>query len=176
MVRQSARRSAWHAVLSALPAFNLIFIVLLGTAPLGAWFWPEIGPMITLMAIFFWATDHSNALSYWAVFCVGILLDILTGNPLGGYALVLLIIAGMTETQRRIFSGKPFYISWLGLAVISLTGLTVAYVINSIYHFHLFDPRPVIGQWIVCVLLYPLIAFLLGFIRIQITRTMGDHP
>lgn len=168
MATPTAQRTLLQIVLDALPSVSLVVLVLVGSAPIGARFWPEIGPMLVVVAVFFWSSDGNNALPFWVVFAVGLLMDSLAGVPLGLYTLTLLIVAGAASTQKKTFAGKPFYLPWFGMAVISLMALTINYGVNMVYYLCLFDPTPIMGQWIAGVVIYPLMALILGLLRLRI--------
>lgn len=117
--------------------------------------------LVALICVFYWSIYRPDLMPAWAAFTIGIFSDLVTGGPIGLNAVVLLTVHWIVAGQRRVFIGKPFPITWLGYLLISMPGCFVYWLIASIYFTTLLAPQPIVGAYIVGILLYPLAAFLL---------------
>jgi rod shape-determining protein MreD len=72
-----------------------------------------------LMAIYFWSVYRPTLLPVWLVFISGILLDLLSGTPLGLNAALFVLIRLVVVDQRRFLLAQSFIMVWLGFAVVN---------------------------------------------------------
>lgn len=94
----------------------LIFITLLpGQLPFKA-----VNPPFPLLAIFFWAVFRPNALSAGVIFVAGLLVDLLTGVPIGAHAFLYVLVFSVSKSQRRFLSGQGFMMLWFCFLLICL--------------------------------------------------------
>jgi rod shape-determining protein MreD len=71
----------------------------------------QIGPMLSLISVYYWAVYRPDLMGYGAVFAVGLLEDTIAGTPLGVGSLMLLLVHGAVVTQYKFFHGKSFAVS-----------------------------------------------------------------
>jgi rod shape-determining protein MreD len=136
----------------------------------GVLHWPlpgfsTIAPMLPLMAIYYWAIYRPDLVPAYAVFFVGLLLDLLDGGPLGVHALVFLLVFGTMTSQRRFFLGKPFFVVWLGFVLVGVGASVVSWALISLLLHKGVAVWPVLFQLVLTLALYPFVSWL--FIRIQ---------
>jgi rod shape-determining protein MreD len=67
-----------------------VLLVILNVVPTSIPDYATISPTLALIAVYHWAIYRPNLLPLTAVFALGLLQDILSGAPLGVYALVFL--------------------------------------------------------------------------------------
>lgn len=70
----------------------------------------HIMPLLPLMPIFYWGTIQSPEMPYWFAFLIGLLMDVVSGLPLGLTALLYLIFLVMTHTQSKYIHKEGFII------------------------------------------------------------------
>ncbi|MCC6597610.1 MAG: rod shape-determining protein MreD [Alphaproteobacteria bacterium] len=87
-----------------------------------------------LMAVYYWSIYRPALVPPWMVFLSGLLLDLLSGLPLGLNALLFVLCRWAAVDQRRYLTSQNFFIVWIGFAF-----LNVAYVL---------------AQWFVFLLVY----------------------
>jgi rod shape-determining protein MreD len=124
-----------------------------------------IAPMLPLMAVYYWAIYRPDLLPAYAVFFVGLLLDLLGGGPLGVHVLVFLLVFGTMTLQRRFFLGKPFFVVWLGFALVGVGASVVSWALFSLLLHKGMTVWPLLFQLVLTLALYPFVSWL--FIRIQ---------
>ncbi len=148
-----------------MPAVTTLFFALLNVVPLGLPAISDVMPVVTMMAVFYWSVYRPDLLPPAVVFLLGLAHDILTGGPTGLMALILLAIHGVTLTQRQVFLGKPFFIAWLGFAVVSAGGFLLIWILTCILSQQLLLTPAVPFQFLMTVVSFPLAAWV--FVRVH---------
>jgi len=146
--------------------------LLFAAAPRPLGMLPE--PWLSAAIVYFWTHRRPGVMPIWAVFLIGLFQDLLTGSPMGLWALSLLaisMIGRLTRSQaygealpRRIayFAGAVLVMvlaSWMAL---SLVGLGARAPLASIALHGL-----------VTVLAYPLVEAALGFLAARVGLRRG---
>jgi rod shape-determining protein MreD len=142
-----------------------VLLVILNVVPTSIPDYATISPTLALIAVYHWAIYRPNLLPLTAVFALGLLQDILSGAPLGVYALVFLTAYGVVLSQRRFLPGKSFMIYWLGFAIIAFGAGVESWVLASIWNFALLDFRSLFFQFLISLGLFPIVAWM--FLRWQ---------
>jgi rod shape-determining protein MreD len=148
-----------------MPAVTTMFLALLNVVPLGLPAISDVTPVVTMMAVFYWAVYRPDLLPPVVVFALGLAQDILLGNPTGLMALTLLAMHGVTITQRPAFLGKPFAVAWLGFAVISAGGFVLMWLLTCILATELLLTPAVLFQFVLTAICFPLAAWV--FVRVH---------
>lgn len=125
----------------------------------------RIAPLLPLIAVFHWAIQRPDLMPASAVFMTGLLVDLLSGAPVGVNALVLLTVYGVVVTQRRFFLGKTFPVSWLGFVLVGAGASLLSWTLVTAYYVTPMPMDAVAFQYLMSVALYPLPAWL--FLRWQ---------
>ena len=115
------------------------------------------GPVWTMMSVYYWALYRPDLMPAVAVFLIGLMLDALSGTPLGINALVFLIVHRLVVTQRRFFYGKPFVIVWLGFGLVTAGAFAAAWLLTSLWHATILDLDILIFRTILTLCLFPLV-------------------
>lgn len=147
------------------PGALTLLLVIVGQIP---WHLPglaRVAPLLPLTAIYHWTIHRPDLLPAHAVFCFGLLVDLLSGGPVGVNTLVFLSVYGVIYSQRRFFIGKTFHITWLGFTLVAAAAALQAWVLVCLYHLTLIRPDALLFQYFVTVALYPIPAWL--FLRWQ---------
>jgi len=145
--------------------FGVTFVlVLLEAVPLSLPFPTAVAvaPSFVLIALFFWTVYRPELVPAVVVFAAGLLLDVVSGAPLGINTLVLLLVCGGVRSQRRFLVDKPFAVVWLGFLIAAIYAGVLYWVLYAIIHGTLPYADRLIAQLSVTVLIYPLFAWLLG--------------
>ena len=149
------------AARNVTPFVISVMLVLATVLPISAPGLNTIAPAFALMSLYHWAIYRPDLMPFSAVFVVGLLHDLLTGSPVGLFTLVFLTVYGIAVTQRRFIAGKSFLIYWLGFVMLALGAAFESWVLASIWHMTVLDPRPVVFQFLVAVGMFPLLAWML---------------
>ncbi|GAB4168213.1 MAG: rod shape-determining protein MreD [Thalassobaculales bacterium] len=115
-----------------LPFAASLLLVLVGAVPTGLPGYQEIAPSLALAAVFYWSIYRPDLMPSIAVFALGAIQDTLTGTPLGVGALIFVLTHGLAVSQRRAFVGKPFFIAWIGFAIVCFGALIASTILCSL--------------------------------------------
>jgi rod shape-determining protein MreD len=148
-----------------MPAVTTMFLALLNIVPLGLPGISGVTPLVTMMSVFYWSVYRPDLLPALVVFALGLIQDILLGSPMGLMALTLLAMHGVILTQRQAFLGKPFFVAWIGFAVISAGGFILMWIMTCVLAADLVLTHAVLFQFAFTTISFPLAAWV--FVRIH---------
>ena len=144
------------------PFFFTLIMVIISSIPWQIPSFAQVTPAFTAISLYYWTIYRPDKLPYIATFLLALLLDLLTGNPLGLSALVYLVIQAVLSSQRTFFNGKPFLVVWWGFSLVMISLTLVSWIISSLFFATLLPPMPFIIQSLLTVFLYPLISLILS--------------
>lgn len=114
-------------------------------------------PLLPIIPMFYWSMMQARDMPYWFVFCIGLVIDAVTGLPMGLSSLLFILFLLMVHAQRKYFHKEAFVIKWgyfaLLLAVCNLAGW-------MLLTFFMPQSRPVLAvflQWVFTLCIYPLL-------------------
>jgi len=145
----------------ALPLAMALLMVFVDLAPRPAGAGGGIAPFLTLAVVYFWSVYRPDLMSYAAVFVVGLVFDVLSGQPLGGTALALLLGRGVLIARQRFFYAKSFAVIWLLFLLWVPAVELVRYLAAAAMVGMLVDPRQLVVQSLLTVALYPTLSWFL---------------
>ena len=164
------RTSTWiiqadNRIRSLTPFVTTLLMVFISALPWQIASFAPITPAFTAISIYYWGVYQNLKLPYYSIFGLGMLLDLLTGIPLGLSALIYLLVKAILNSQRTFFMGKPFWIVWAGFAVVMLGVSLFGWVVSSLYFSAFVAPLPFVIQCVLTVLLYPVVSFFLSILN-----------
>lgn len=121
-------------------------------------------PMVGLMFTFFWTLHRPLLVPFWAVFLLGLIEDIISVGPLGLTSILLLIVVAALHDQRKFFLNRAFALSWAGFAILSVLAYVVTWLLTSFHEMSAMPPLPLLAQVATTVLVFPLFAWLFGYL------------
>ncbi len=148
---------------SLTPGLITLVLALLPAVPIrlpGEW---STMPALTLMAVYYWTIYRPDLLPPPAIFAIGVVEDLSTGNPLGVTALVLLGAYALVLNQRRLFLGKPFAVTWAGFVLVAMVAGFVTWAATSILALHVLRFSEPALRFLATSTLFPLLVWF--FIR-----------
>ena len=119
--------------------------MLLSNAPLGVSA-PMLLPAATIASVFFWSLYRPAAMPPPAVFLIGLLLDLLGWLPIGGGAIVLLLVHGFCVRWRQALAGQGVLVVWAVLLGFSATAAGLMWAIAALLTFRLLPLGPAVFQ------------------------------
>lgn len=128
-----------------------------------------------LMAVFYWSAYRPTLVPLWFVFTVGLLLDLLSGAPVGLNALVLVLVRWLVTDQRLFLMGQPFLIVWIGfLLVIAAAALCQWFLLGALNLF--WPPVQQVGVMIgLSAALFPVVSVLLHATHAVLPAISGGY-
>ncbi|MBV9523895.1 MAG: rod shape-determining protein MreD, partial [Alphaproteobacteria bacterium] len=116
-------------------------------------------------AIYYWTIYQPDLLPPSAVFASGLVLDLLTGAPLGVSSLLLLLTRAVVVTQRRFFVNRLFPFVWGGFTLLAAAAIGFLWLLGSALEGAILDMRAAALQWVLTVACFPAIGYAL--MRVQ---------
>ena len=149
----------WHdSLLRTLGRWGLALatilgLVLLSAVPLQIAHLGEVRPVFMLMAVYYWTIlRHSPP---FAVFLLGLVLDLLSDYPLGMNALVLVLAQALTAYNRKFLLGQSFMVMWAGFAVVALGAGLVQWMLFCLYNLALVSAKSMLISTALSAFLFP---------------------
>lgn len=145
-----------------MPFVLTVFLLLVSLLPLKLPGLAGVMPPLALMGVFYWGVFRPDLLNGLSAFLIGVAYDLLSGLPLGVSALVMLLAHGFAQSRRRSFLSRGFLIVWTGFALASAGASLLTWLLVSILAGQATNPTPALTQFVLTVLVFPMVARLLG--------------
>jgi rod shape-determining protein MreD len=124
-----------------------------------------VAPLLALAGLYYWTIYRPDLLPPGAIFLCGVVLDLLSGAPLGVAALVFLLTRVVVMPQRRFFVDRLFPFVWGGFTLLAAGAIAFLWLLGSVLSGVMLDMRAATLQWVLTVACFPAIAYLL--MRVQ---------
>jgi len=147
---------------SLLPVATTILAMLVSIQPIQITGYAAVTPAFTLMAVYHWTMYRPDLLPALALFVIGTVQDLLSGELLGMTALILLISRAFLLSQRRHFVNRPFPFVWAGLSLLTGGAMLLLWSLHSLLAAELLDFRSTMFRTVLTISFYPVASFLLG--------------
>jgi rod shape-determining protein MreD len=149
-----------------LPALSVLFAVLATAVP---WGLPAdatfILPLVVVMMVFCWRTIPGAVLPPAVATLLGLLADIMSGGPLGYWALMALIAATVGGWSKSLGEGRDFGALWLIWIALAGTLACFGWLLASLYFFRWIDWWPIAFGALASIALFPVVLHGLLWIR-----------
>jgi rod shape-determining protein MreD len=137
------------------PFLLTVFFILCVRIPVGTGVSTNMIPMLGLMYVFYWTINRRRIVPVWSVFLLGLVEDLVVGGPIGILSILLVVVHGGLDNNRRFFVNRSFILSWLGFSIICI-GISIMYWFLEVFHFGGFlSPLPLIFKSISTIIFYP---------------------
>lgn len=159
-----------------LPALSVLFAVIATAVP---WGLPAdatfILPLVVVMMVFCWRAIPGTALPPLGAAGLGFLADLMSGGPLGYWALMCLTAATVGGRPGMLGQGRDFGTYWLHwVALVAALGV-FGWLLASAYYFRWIDWWPIAFGAAATVVLFPVVMY--GLLWIQHGRLrLGRNP
>ncbi len=130
----------------------------------------EIRPSFIVMALFYWSIYRPSMVPPWLAFLWGLLIDIVSGLPLGLNALLYVILARIIQNQRKIFMGQIFLSIYIGYVLVSAGVATLEWALFCLVGFEIVSFKPVMGSILLGFAFFPL-----AFLLMNVTHKILPH-
>jgi rod shape-determining protein MreD len=137
-----------------LPVAALTALVLLSVVPMPVGHGPL--PDIVLISVYLACARPNAAVSPGAVFCLGLLQDLLGSTPFGLHALVYVLVHAAATQAAGL--GRSIVVQWLGFLPCAIVGGAASWAVISIHYTSLVSPDPILSQTFASILAFPLVA------------------
>lgn len=159
---------------TVLPALSVLLAVLATAVPWGlpgdATF---ILPLVLVAMVFCWRAIPGVVLSPLVAMLLGLLADITSGGPLGFWALMTLIAAGVGHRAQFLTADRNYAALWLVWAVLAAVLACLGWLLASLYFFRWIDWWPIAFGAFASTLLFPVVLYGIFWIR---RTSLGPGP
>lgn len=165
------KKDGWqHTPWGAIGRVGVVLLViallfLLSAFPLPFGNLGDVRPAFLLMAVYYWSITRPENLSVAGVFFLGVLLDLLSGLPLGLNGLVFLSVQWIMRRQRKFMMGQPFRLIWAGLALVALGAGLCQWFLFALFYFSLPPVLPVLISATLTAFAFPLLVPLFAYVN-----------
>ena len=150
-----------HWLRNLVPVATTFLFVLIGQLPLPVPLLSDVAPAFALISLYYWIVFRPDLMPYAAVFGLGIVQDAVAGAPFGLYALIYLLVQALVLNQRRFIVGKPFWVFWIGFAMVAPVAAFATWMLASLLRGTLLAPGTAFVALVMTIILFPAIAWLL---------------
>lgn len=162
-----------HRVNALVAMISVLCAALLAALPLGIGSGDRfVLPQVVYLTIHFWTLRYPVVLPEWVTFAAGLMLDVLTGGPLGFWALVYLIGHAIAR-QQSAWADRGRLMRWALLAAAVIAVTLLQWGLASLYFLDWADWRPVARGGLAAILLYPIVAAALALIDARALSRLG---
>ncbi len=149
-----------------LPALSVLFAVIATAVP---WGLPAdatfILPLVVVMMVFCWRAIPGTALPPAGAAGLGLLADLMSGGPLGYWALMCLTASTVGGKPGSLGQGREFSTHWLiWIALVTALG-GFGWLLASAYYFRWIDWWPIAFGALATMVLFPVVLHGLLWIR-----------
>ncbi len=116
-----------------------------------------------VIAIYFWSIHRPTIAPPVLVFILGVLVDIISGTPIGLNAVIFVLLQWAIASQRAFLSAQSFMILWLVFTTINAGILLVQWFILGLVQFDWTSLSHVLTQAIAGMIAYPFVIGVLYF-------------
>ncbi len=145
------------AARNVTPFLMTLALVVVGQLPFSLPGHASVTPFFVLMAVYYWELHRPDLLPVLAVFPIGLLQDVLEGEPLGVNAFVLVAVSWIVISQQRFFKGKSFLVVWWGFATVALLAAVLRWMLVSVLFGVAVSPWAIAFELALTVALYPVL-------------------
>lgn len=162
-------------MLRCLPAATVLIAALIAVLPFGADEIPRyMLSFLPLAVIHYWSARRPTLVPVPLIFAVGLVVDILTNGPVGYWALLALLTAGLAPGDTWLLGRSSVASRALDYALAMLVVAGVAWAVATLYSGANIPARPFLAAAFACITIYPLMA--LGLLAIdRIWETPRPH-
>ncbi|MGH6865596.1 MAG: hypothetical protein ACREDO_05370 [Methyloceanibacter sp.] len=151
---------------NVLPALSVLFAVLAAAVP---WGLPAnatfILPLVVVMMVFCWRTIPGVVLPTYVAMLLGLLADIMSGGPIGFWALMTLIGATAGSKLGSLGERRDLRTLWITWALLAAALGCFGWLLASIYVLRWIDWWPIAFGALGSIMLFPVVLYGLLWIR-----------
>jgi rod shape-determining protein MreD len=125
---------------------------------------PHAGPVkpaFILMAVYYWSIFRPTLMPPSLCFFTGLLLDIMSGLPLGVNAIIFTLVQWIVRDQRRFLMAQAYVTTWAVFILVALGATFLQWGLYGLIRLHWSPVAPVLISAGATALLFPVVTFFL---------------
>lgn len=164
----------WGVGVAAAHAISAL-LFLFGLAGLGIAHIVEVKPCFILMAVYYWSIFRPTILPPPSVFAIGLVIDVLSGLPVGLNAAILVAAQWIVWGQRRYLASQSFVVLWTGFALVCCAAALAQWGLFGLTRMAWLPLAPVAVSCGIGILLFAPVSALLGFVHRMLPVESGSR-
>lgn len=162
---ESGQKTLGGLIRLAAPQALLLALLLLSVLALPLPYAGSVRPCLVLMAVYYWSIYRPTLVPPFLCFGAGLLMDILSGMPMGANALVLVAVQWIVRSQRRFLMAQPYKVLWALFGLVTVLACGIIWALFGALNRKWMPLPPLGGTIVASVLLFPLVSRLLIFVH-----------
>lgn len=154
MIHPFRRFELW--LLNALPVMITLLLVLIFLMSKHSGGLSRFMPILPLIPVFYWGMMQAREMPYWFVFLLGLVMDAVTGVPMGLSSLLYIMLLALLHTQRKFIHKEGFVIKWAYFALVLAVIASLNWILLSVFYGRAATLGPAFLQWLLTVCCYPI--------------------
>jgi len=114
-------------------------------------------PLLPLIPIFYWGMNHARDMPYWFAFMLGLVMDAVTGMPMGLSSVLYVVFLLLIHSQRKYIHKEGFVIKWAYFTLLLGAICALNWIALSLFYSRVETMVPALLQWFLTVCCYPLL-------------------
>ena len=159
--------SLQKVILLATPVLTIFVLSVFGILPVPLPLEFATTAPLALAGLFFWSVHRPDIIPLPICFALGLFNDLISGGPVGLWAIVFMLVHRFVNTERQILAGRIFVVVWFGFSIVTAASASAFWIVNMIYHMQLLSPIPAFLMAGLGIAIYPLVAWPLSLIRVR---------
>jgi rod shape-determining protein MreD len=140
---------------SVVPMIATLVLVVLYLVPKHAATFSNVMPMLHMTSVFYWGIINIRHMPYWFVFIIGMLVDAVTGLPLGISSMVYVFFVLFMRMQRKYVHKEGFLIHWAFFSALLMVIFGIKWLFITSLGTTAHALLPLFIQWLITVCCYP---------------------
>ncbi len=120
-----------------------------------------IKPAWLLMVVYYWSIYRPTIMPPWLCFASGLLLDLISGLPIGVHAAIFTLAQMIVRNQRRFLMGQAYITIWGVFALVATLCLFIQWTLYGMVSEGFTSIAPVMMTIAATVFLFPVVTLLL---------------
>ncbi|MCS6779698.1 MAG: hypothetical protein NZ555_08355 [Geminicoccaceae bacterium] len=159
----AARRSLAFATALLAVLFDLLRLV--GQSP------DAVAPLLSLAVVYHWSVQRPDLFTPSSAFLLGVVRDLVGQLPLGLHALTYLTVPAALGRVPRAPLQRSLPLTWATFVPIAASAAILRWGLAALVRWEPMPARAFLVEAVATVVLYPLVAWLLGPVERAIPRT-----
>lgn len=143
-------------LLSVVPAIMTLLLLLIYLVPKHISGLGSFMPLLPLAPVFYWGL-HPRQMPYWFVFALGLVMDSVSGQPLGLSSLLNVFFLAMVQAQHKHLHKEGFPIKWSYFALLLGGIMSLHFLLIAMFNSAMSGFLYALIQWALTVGLYPVL-------------------
>lgn len=134
-----------------------------------------VKPQLVLIALYYWSIYRPTLVPPYLCFGLGLMIDIISGLPLGMNAVILTLVQWVVRDQRQFLMAQAYMTLWAIFALVCFCALFLAWGMFGLIESGWPSITPTVISGALSVLLFPVVTFFLVLIHKILPTTQNTY-